>query len=313
MNSEKIKSSILGFIVGDTLGVPFEFESREKLKIKPVTTMVSGGSWDQSIGTWSDDTSMVLSTLDSLSRGYDLNDLGFCLNNWLYENHYTPHGEVFDCGIQTRDGLQRIHKQIITNQTITPLPPSADESRNGNGSLMRILPFGFYLQNHSIEERWEIIGEVSSLTHSHIRSVIGCFIYSEMVMELMVDGDKFASYKRMKERVLGFLVNKVSSSELELFGRILVFDISNLKESEIRSTPYILYTLEAVLWCFLRQENYKDSVLLAVNLGGDTDTIGALVGGLAGINYNAIPKKWIEVLVRKEEIIELVDLFTESL
>jgi len=312
MDKDKVVSSILGFIIGDSLGVPFEFESREKLKMNPVTTMVGGGSWDQPIGTWSDDSSMVLSTIESLSGGYDLNDLGHCFDNWLFKNHFTPHGEVFDCGIQTRESLKRIHNQIIKNQTITPLPPSSDEKQNGNGSLMRILPLGFYLQNHSIEERWEIIYDVSSLTHSHIRSIIGCFIYTELVIDLINGFGKLDSYQRMKERVSGFLTDKVPSHELDLYGRILGSDISTLKESEIRSTPYVVYTLESVLWCFLGQENFKDSVLTGVNLGGDTDTIGGLVGGLSGIVYNDIPKKWIDVLVRKDEILELINKFVGS-
>lgn len=315
MNKEKIKSSILGFIVGDSLGVPHEFQSRETLRKNPVTTMVGGGSWEQPIGTWSDDTSMILSTLDSLSGGYDVHDLGNSFNNWLYLNDYTPHGEVFDCGIQTRESLKRIHKQIISNQTITPLPPSTDDKQNGNGSLMRILPFGFYLQNHPIDERWEIINEVSSLTHSHIRSIIGCFIYSELVMDLMSGLGKSESYHNMKERVSEFLEDKVPPKELEIFGRILKSDISYLKENEIQSTPYVVYTLESVIWCFLRKENFKDSVLTGVNLGGDTDTIGGLIGGLSGIVYeqSGIPKKWVDLLVRKDEILELIDKFVETL
>ena len=312
MDKDKIKTSIIGFIVGDSLGVPHEFQSREKMKKNPVTTMVGGGSWDQPVGTWSDDTSMVLSTLDSLSRGYDLDDLGQCFNNWLYKNHYTPHGEVFDCGIQTRESLKRIHNQILKNHSITPLPPSSDEKQNGNGSLMRILPFGFYLQNHSIEERWKIMGEVSSLTHSHIRSVIGCFIYTELVMDLMNGFGKLESYQLMKERVSGFLKDNIPSNELEIFGRILDSDIRNLKETDIKSTPYVVYTLESVLWCFLRQDNFKDSVLTGVNLGGDTDTIGGLVGGISGIIYDNIPKKWVDLLVRKEEINELINKFVGS-
>lgn len=84
MNLEIIKSSILGFIVGDALGVPFEFESREKLKRNPVTKMVGGGSWDQPIGTWSDNNSMVLSTINIFSMDYNLSQLGIYFHHWLY-------------------------------------------------------------------------------------------------------------------------------------------------------------------------------------------------------------------------------------
>jgi ADP-ribosylglycohydrolase len=313
MDRNKIKSSLYGFIIGDSLGVPYEFNTREKMKRNPVTTMVGGGTWSQPKGTFSDDSSMVLSTLDSLSRGYNLSDLGYNFDNWLYSNHFTPHNEVFDCGNQTRQSLSRIHSLINENKPITPLPPSYDETKNGNGSLMRILPFGFYLQNYPIEERWKIINEVSSLTHPHIRSIIGCFIYTELVMDLVNDMDKVNSYNKMKDRVSEFLKDKISLNEMVIFNRILKSDIRILREDELQSTPYVVYTLESVLWCFLNRNNYKDSVLTGINLGGDTDTIGSLIGGLSGIIYNDIPQEWKNSLVKKEEIFEVVEFFIDNL
>ena len=313
MTSEKIKSSILGFIIGDALGVPFEFQSRPKLKLNPVSKMIEGGTWDQPIGTWSDDTSMLLATLDSLPLGYDLADLAQHFDDWYYQNQYTPHGKVFDIGKQTKEGLIRIHKLISDQRPVTPLPPGIDETKNGNGSLMRILPFGFYLRNHPIEERWRIINEVSSLTHPHIRSVISCFFYSELVMELMAGEEKAISYQKVKDRVSIFLKDKIRPNELVPFGRILGMDISKLSESEIQSGAYVIDTLEAVLWCFFGQNNYKDAVLTGVNLGGDTDTIGALIGGLAGIIYSDIPSKWVDLLAKKKEILGLIDVFIKTL
>ena len=313
MDKEKIQSAILGFIVGDALGVPFEFQSRTKLKPNPITTMTEGGAWGQPIGTWSDDTSMVLATLESLPFGYDLDDLGQHFDEWYFQKRYTPHGKVFDIGNQTKDGLNKIHKLIKEHRAITPLPAGTDEKKNGNGSLMRILPFGFYLHTYPIEKRWEVINEVSSLTHPHIRSIISCFIYSELVMELLAGGDKWDSYKMMLERVSKFLTGLVPHSELDLFERILKSDIRNLNESEIRSGSYVIHTLEAVLWCFLCQNNYKDAVLTGVNLGEDTDTIGALIGGLAGLTYNDVPVRWVDLLVKKKEILGMIEVFVKTL
>ena len=91
MDNEKIQSAVLGFIVGDALGVPIEFQSRTKLKLKPITTMIEGGTWGQPIGTWSDDTSMVLATLESLPFGCDLDDLGQHFDDWYFQKRYTPH------------------------------------------------------------------------------------------------------------------------------------------------------------------------------------------------------------------------------
>lgn len=315
MDREQIYSSLLGFIIGDVLGVPFEFEDREIRKSNPVNTLESGGYWEQPIGTWSDDTSMVLCTIDSLSRGFNISDLGFQFYNWVYKKKFTPHGKVFDCGIQTRESLKEIYKSVQINHPITPLPRSDDENKNGNGSLMRVLPFGFYLVNHPIEQRWNIIDQVSSLTHSHIRSVIGCFIYSELVIELISGREKLDSYTKVKQRVNDFLIDKVPSKEMEIYRNILYSDIIQLEEPSIKSTPYVVYTLESVLWSFLRGKNYKESVLLGINLGGDTDTIGSLVGGLSGLLYGMkdIPYEWIDLLVKKDEILDLIDKFSKSL
>jgi len=157
MDKAKIKSSILGFIIGDALGVPFEFIPRQRMKQKPAEDMVGGGSWEQPVGTWSDDTSMVLATLDCLSAGYDLTMLGSNFHHWYSLNEYTPNGRVFDIGIQTKAGIDRIGDLIKSNKQVTPMPLGTGDKRNGNGSLMRILPFGFYLRyNQPIEERYRI-------------------------------------------------------------------------------------------------------------------------------------------------------------
>jgi ADP-ribosylglycohydrolase len=312
MNTEKIKTSILGFIVGDALGVPYEFTDRNHRKRYPVTKMTDGGIWQQPIGTWSDDSSMLLATVDSLCDGYNLTDLAIRFDSWLYHQQYTPHGEVFDVGAQTHDGLSRIHMLIEVNHVITPMPADVNEYKNGNGSLMRILPFGFYLKNHSIAERWKIINEASSLTHSHIRSVIGCFIYSELVIELISGTDKALAYKNVQDRASVFLKSVASLKEVKLYDRILKMNILDLKEPDIQSTPYVLHTLEAVLWCFLNNGSYEDCVLSGINLGGDTDTIGGLIGGLAGIIYT-VPEIWIQQLARKEEIIDKIDFYAYRL
>lgn len=314
MDKGKIKSSIWGFIVGDALGVPYEFYTRQKMKLNPAKTMTGGGSWGQPVGTWSDDTSLVLATLDSLSVRYDLTLLGSNFCQWYYLNEYTPHGVVFDCGIQTKAGIKRINSFIKLNQRVSPLPPETDDKKNGNGSLMRILPFAFYRIDNSIEKRFQIISDVSSLTHSHIRSVISCFIFTELIAELLTSEDKFTATQKMQTKVLSFLDNRIPPTELVFFERILKSDISILKEKEIKSGTYVLETLEAVIWCFLRGQNFRETLLSAVNLGGDTDTIAALVGGLGGMLYGekGIPDEWINLISQKKKLFPHINSFLNS-
>jgi ADP-ribosylglycohydrolase len=103
--------------------------------------------------------------------------------------------------------------------------------------------------------------------------------------------------------------------EIELFNRVLINDISGYPEDEIKSGGYVLHSLEASLWCFLNSENYSEAVLKAVNLGEDTDTTGAITGGIAGIyyGYENIPEEWIAELVRKDDIEALCEKLHQKL
>ena len=176
---------------------------------------------------------------------------------------------------------------------------------------MRILPLVFYLQKENdIEVIYQKVKEVSSITHAHFRSVFACFIYVIYCLEILKSKDKFEAYKDMQLVLSEFLKDKsFNSVEIGLFDRILKNDISKYNENEIHSSGYVLHSLEASIWCFLNSNSYEETVLKAVNLGQDTDTTGAIAGGLAGIYYGIenIPQKWIENLVRTNDIKDLAE------
>lgn len=302
----KIKSGLIGLAVGDALGVPVEFESRDFLKQNPVTKMMDFGTHNQPLGTWSDDSSLTFCLAESLSTGYDLSDMATNFVKWYSQAFWTPHGKVFDIGIATRTAIHNIGKGHLPE-----LCGGFEEKDNGNGSLMRILPLAFYLYNEKdIAVIYQKVKEVSSITHAHFRSVFACFIYVVYCLEILDGKDKIASYKAMQQRITVFLkTNTFNLSEIQLFDRILKNDISKYSENEIFSSGYVLHSLEASLWCVLNSNSYKETVLKAVNLGEDTDTTGAISGGLAGLiyGYEEIPKEWIKVLVRKDDILILCD------
>ena len=117
------------------------------------------------------------------------------------------------------------------------------------------------------------------------------------------------AYKNMKDVILEYYSKEPYTTELHNFTRILESDISELSEESVKSSGYVVDTLEASLWCFLNNNSYTDTVLTAVNLGGDTDTTGAVAGGLAGIyyGYENIPGNWISKIARRQDIIELAE------
>jgi ADP-ribosyl-[dinitrogen reductase] hydrolase len=175
-----IKSALFGVAVGDALGVPVEFKSRDTISENPLTDMLGYGTYNLPPGTWSDDSSLTFCLAEALTQGFDLNTIGQNFVKWYHENYWTPHGNVFDIGIATREAIAR-----LAQGEKPELAGGYDESDNGNGSLMRILPLIFYLVDKPINERFDITKKVSSITHGHIRSVIACFYYLEFAKQII--------------------------------------------------------------------------------------------------------------------------------
>lgn len=306
MKTKIVHSALFGLTVGDALGVPVEFNDRDTLKRNPVVDMREFGSHGQPKGTWSDDSSLAFCLAESLLKGYNLEDIANKFLQWYNAEIWTPHGRVFDIGIATRQAIYQISKG-----TEPVLCGGFEENDNGNGSLMRIIPLAFHLQNETnLNVIFHKTKEVSSITHAHFRSVFSCFIYIVYTLEILDGKNKNQAYENMQAKVNGFVSkNDFNKKEIQLFDRILNNSIAKYSIDEIYSTGYVLYSLEASFWCILNSDSYEETVLKAVNLGEDTDTTGAIAGGLAGLIYGfeAIPDDWKNILARKNDILELCD------
>jgi ADP-ribosyl-[dinitrogen reductase] hydrolase len=302
MDNKVIKNSILGLILGDALGVPVEFKFREELDRNPVKDMVGYGNNNQPPGTWSDDSSMTLVTLESLSKGYNPEEImkGFC--KWAHQGYMTPYGKTFSIGNTTSNACRsyKINKDIKTcGETL--------ERSNGNGSLMRILPISIFFANDSEKTIIEKSFEISGLTHNHIRSKITCALYSLIVSNLLKEKNLYGALANANRIIEAYIPNE----EKTHFKRITDFEILQLNRSAIKSSGYVIDTLEASLWCLFNSSDYKEAILKAINLGGDTDTIAAVTGGVAGITFGLehISSKWIKALAKLDKIEKLIDTF----
>jgi len=301
--TECAKSMLFGVAIGDALGVPVEFKSRDFLRENPVGDMIGFGTHKVPAGTFSDDSSLTFCLAEALLQDFDLNTIGQNFLRWCNDNYWTATGVVFDIGNATLEAICQLDKGLKPE-----LAGGTAGNSNGNGSLMRILPLAFYLLDKESHERFEITKQVSSITHAHIRSVIACYYYLEFARQLIDGKDKFEIYKDLKQEISDDLLFFADiPSEIAWFDRLLKGNIHELPEEEIQSTGYVLHTLEASIWCLLTTENYKDAVLKAINLGEDTDTTGAVTGGLAGLlyGYDNIPTNWIAKIARRDDIEDL--------
>lgn len=296
-SQDKILGGLWGAVVGDALGVPVEFKSRLAVQENPVVGMRGYGTHHQPPGTWSDDSSMLLCTVESLiAAEFDVADMGARFVRWFRDFHWTPHGEAFDIGVTTADALLRIEHGASAETA-----GSRDEYSNGNGSLMRILPVALRFAASPIAHLSERVHHVSAITHAHPRSQMACAFFCLVVRQLLAGIDPGRSLDAARAE---FCEQYGRSPEFNHFRPIVEDDLRAQPEDEVASTGYVIHTLHASLWCLLTTSSYEECVLKAVNLGGDTDTTGCVAGGLAGVQYGleAIPKAWRNELARVSDL-----------
>ena len=314
MTTTHTRAALLGLAVGDALGVPVEFISRHVRQRDPVTGLRAYGTHHQPAGTWSDDSSLTFCLAETLARpgglaaAPDLADFGRRTINWLDNGYWTAHNQRFDVGGATRAAIQSLKRGVPPSQA-----GPRSEFDNGNGALMRILPLVFHqiwqAENLDLNAAWALTEAVASVTHGHPRSTLGCFLYLLAARGLVNGLSPIAAYEQMQALANPWLQTGSIPAVVEdkYYQRILSGSIRDLVETEIKSSGYVVHTLEAALWCLLKHDTYAATVLAAVNLGDDTDTTGAVAGGLAGLAYGegGIPAEWLAGLARRADIEDL--------
>lgn len=284
--------ALVGLAVGDALGTTLEFQHRDSYE--HLTDMVGGGPFRLHPGQWTDDTSLALCIADSIveKRALDLHDHLLKFIKWRQEGYMSSTGRAFDIGNQTQEALY--------NYAYYGAVPTVDEtsSKSGNGSLMRLapVPMAFY---KNAELAAKASGASSLTTHNSIECVEACNLYGRMIAE--------AIQGTTKEELLAINRSVATNYSSQLLREVLEGEFLNKGRDEICSSGYVVHTLEAALWAFYNSETFKEGALLAVNLGHDADTVGAVYGELAGAYYDlsGIPSKWVETLYWVDRIIEM--------
>jgi ADP-ribosylglycohydrolase len=304
---DRILGGLWGAVIGDALGVPVEFQSRAEMRENPVTGLRGHGTHGQPKRTWSDDSSLMLSTVDSLLRcGFDLGDMGRRFVEWSLGKLWTPWGSVFDIGGVTSRALSRIEQGVAPEQA-----GFTDEHSNGNGSLMRILPIALRFRNEPAARLLEFAGRASAITHGHPRSQMACGFYCLVAAGLLRGQSAEVAHKSAVETISPLFKEQPWALERHHFAAALSPRLATVAERDIASGGHVVETLTASLWCLLTSKDYSETVLKGVNLGEDTDTTGTVAGGLAGIRYGlaAVPVEWRTAMARAKDLEILFEQF----
>lgn len=297
----RYRGSLLGLAIGDALGAPFE--GMPPGSFAPVTDMVGGGRHHLPTGVWTDDTSMALCLAESLTTrgGFDLRDQLNRYSRWYRDGHLSSTGLAF--------GIGQTVSMALAHYELTGDPSSAgltDPNSAGNGSIMRLAPVPlFYAAD--LEQAIERSGESSTATHRAPAAVDACRYFGALIAA--------AANGVPKEELLaeGFWQHGELVPEVEEVAR---GSFRRREPPEIEGSGHVVRSLEAALWAVERSESFREGCLLAVNLGGDTDTTAAVFGQLAGAIYgeDEIPAEWREKLARRQVIERLADgLFSARL
>jgi ADP-ribosylglycohydrolase len=291
---ERFQGCLIGLAVGDALGTTVEFSPPGTFE--PMTDMVGGGPFGLEPGQWTDDTSMALCLADSLvEAGWDLKDQMDRYVRWWKGGYNSSTGRCFDIGGTVRAALHRYQKAG------DPIAGSTAHDSAGNGSLMRLAPVPmYYARDH--DEAIRKSGESSATTHGARTCIDACRYFGGLVagalggasMDILVAAD--------------YLETRWAGEPLcREIAAIAGGSFMDKHPPEIRGTGYVVESLEAALWAFHNSGSFAEGCLLAVNLGHDADTTGAIYGQIAGAFYGVegIPSHWREKIWERERILQL--------
>ena len=266
-----LRNALFGIAVGDALGVPHEKKPRGSFKCL---------GWDyipepDRKRTWSDDTALTLAELDSLGtlKRVDFDAIMQNFMEWFLMGKSTVHAiknycygkKAIDCG-------------------------SKDIMSNGNGALMRIMPFCLLREEYRKTFNFD---DAVGMTHRHPINLVACCFFDVLVNAIVRGSDLKTAYETAEK--------SLSQEEKELIQLPSFGLLSERPESEIKSGRFVLDTLWAAIWCVEKTTNYRYAVLKAVDLGDDSDTTASVAGGTAGLIYGiggekGVPSNWIEQL-----------------
>ena len=296
---DRFRGCLLGLAAGDALGTTLEFKPPGTFE--PIDDMVGGGPFDLQPGQWTDDTSMALCLATSLIErgGFDAMDQMERYVRWVGQGYLSSTGTCFDAGTTTLNALAKFIRYK------NPYSGSTDPHTAGNGSLMRLAPVPMYFAGDAAEAIARA-ADSSRTTHAAHEAVDACRYYAGLLVGALGGVDKDTLLSPAYCPVEGLWEREPPVHEI---ARVAAGSFKHLDPPDIKGTGYVVDALEAALWAFHRSDGFREGALLAVNLGDDADTTGAIYGQIAGAHYGAetIPASWRSKLTMLTEITSLAD------
>ncbi len=296
--------SLTAVALGDALGVPVETESRDHLFENPVDTMIGHQKFDVPAGTWSDDTSLSIASLVSLAQGFNLHDLMKRFSQWYHFGEYTPFGKAFNVGKTTKKAIKR-----FDSGTAPELCGGTEEMDNGSGALIRLMPLAFYVltdhrHDHFDDHVASLVHRYTAITHRHPRSLVASGILINVIIRVIQNPNKYAMLRAITEALDYYREKPAFKDQVSYFEQLSSMSFLRQSSSQIKSSGYVVDTLNAVFWCLMNSEQYFVAVKRAVNLGNDADTIGSITSMLASLLYAPVtfPTNWLQDLKGRSQI-----------
>ncbi|KWE16239.1 hypothetical protein WL74_33075 [Burkholderia cepacia] len=292
----RLRGGLLGLLIGDALGVPYEFHDAASIPPPAAIDMTPPPGFARAHdgvppGTWSDDGAQALALLDALADDRDLNLDTFARNlqDWFHRGAFTPDGRVFDVGLQT----QRAFHALAAGAAPAVAGPDGERD-NGNGSLMRCFPVVMVVASR--DDAIRLACKQSVVTHGHERSQLCCALYGLTAWGIVKGKPAPDAVRAAEDELLTRYAGTADEVELKIVldGR---FDAP-------QGSGYVVDSFWSSIHCLLSTRSYEDCVKRAIALGNDTDTTAAIAGSLAGALYgeHALPDRWVAALRGKEQV-----------
>jgi len=281
---DRAKGAFLGLAVGDAVGTTLEFRARDS---EYVEDMVGGGPFKLKPGEWTDDTSMALCLAEACieSGRVDVNLFRDKMVDWYKNGINSVNGYCFDIGNATRYALEQYVEKGAGWFGNTA------KNTAGNAGLIRQAP-AIILKWRSLQDIYFATKAQSMATHGAAESLSACNFHGYL-LHMLINGYN-------KESVF-------SPHLMPLVSRVLIInagEYKNKKREQIRSSGYVIDTLEAAMWSVWNTNNFRDAILLAANLADDADSVAATTGQIAGAlyGYSGIPENWLIKLAQKKKM-----------